>query len=562
MKRSRVLSLTGRVLNVVLLALMALLAVAAFLLLRHSAILPSQANDEVADAWERARAAGSYEFAADVVQRTIPLPSVTNVGRQSRQDTLRLEGETNLRDETMELMLWSQGGSILDAESGVELRIADDVAMARQGNGEWQEMGDFTDAFAPSGDFLAFLSAAKNITREGTESRAGITFTRYSYEIDGPGFALYMRDQMEQHLLEKGKLPPSVQLDAPQTYARMTGSGELWVDANGLPLRQVLHLAFPPGEDNELQAEVTVDFSGFGNGAPLAGSEANGTLAALLAWRPSPLLWTHLGLTVLLAAGAVLAVRRRESRRMYTAMVTVVITSMVISPLAQTQQAVAFAASYDARAATQEQQADAADRQRAIAEEAATSDFDPHASPLAVAGASLPNRGALLAAQTQTNGAACRLNETELLSTSTQNSDADSLTDYQECLLGTDPTVPDSDGDQITDTLEIQGFSYGGEMWYSDPLDPDTNKDGIPDTQEWLLTDTPPDTDNDGTPDLFDEDNDGDGIIDRLDLSPFQTTAVISSTTGTVASSTQLFGETAPLPVIVDGLQPDQPAFV
>ena len=41
--------------------------------------------DPVTAAWEKARAAGSYEFSSDVTQITIPVAQVTNIGRQSRK---------------------------------------------------------------------------------------------------------------------------------------------------------------------------------------------------------------------------------------------------------------------------------------------------------------------------------------------------------------------------------------------------------------------------------------------------------------------------------------------
>jgi len=71
-------------------------------------------------------------------------------------------------------------------------------------------------------------------------------------------------------------------------------------------------------------------------------------------------------------------------------------------------------------------------------------------------------------------------------------------------------------------------------MWYTNPLEADTNRDGLGDGQEWNVGKTtapsdtgapsgagkPYDTDGDGEPDLFDRDNDGDGVPDSLDLSP------------------------------------------
>ena len=107
------------------------------------------------------------------------------------------------------------------------------------------------------------------------------------------------------------------------------------------------------------------------------------------------------------------------------------------------------------------------------------------------------------------------------------------LTDGQEVLrVGTDPTLKesDSDGDGISDYVEVAGFDYAGQHWYTDPLNPDTNNDGRLDSEECrLLTGvkTPPvvtqaecDKDNDGKLDLFENDDDNDGVPDRVDVSP------------------------------------------
>ena len=44
--------------------------------------------------------------------------------------------------------------------------------------------------------------------------------------------------------------------------------------------------------------------------------------------------------------------------------------------------------------------------------------------------------------------------------------------------MGTNPYLFDSDGDLITDTLEIEGFTFNSQQFYSDPLNRDTNEDG------------------------------------------------------------------------------------
>ena len=74
------------------------------------------------------------------------------------------------------------------------------------------------------------------------------------------------------------------------------------------------------------------------------------------------------------------------------------------------------------------------------------------------------------------------------------DTDEDGLYDLQELLIQTDPTRKDSDGDGLTDGLEMQGwlFTYGfypdgspkETMVYPNPLNPDSDLDGISDLEE------------------------------------------------------------------------------
>lgn len=121
------------------------------------------------------------------------------------------------------------------------------------------------------------------------------------------------------------------------------------------------------------------------------------------------------------------------------------------------------------------------------------------------------------------------------------NCDGDDLDDLVELYeLGTWIDAVDSDDDGISDGAEVAGFNLNGKTWYLDPRNPDTNGDGLQDVLECpqradIRTDgtldtafTPgvcQDTDGDQTPDVFDYDNDGDGVPDSADSSPntFQT---------------------------------------
>lgn len=97
------------------------------------------------------------------------------------------------------------------------------------------------------------------------------------------------------------------------------------------------------------------------------------------------------------------------------------------------------------------------------------------------------------------------------------DTDGDGLTDSEEDTLGTDPNDSDTDGDGLSDGQEVEEGT--------DPLDPDSDDDGLLDGEE-VSQGTDPnnsDTDNDGLgdgeevdlgTDPTDSDSDGDGISD------------------------------------------------
>jgi hypothetical protein len=538
MKRPRSLNLLWGILGVLILAT-----------LIYPTIASSDEQDSIKAAWQRAREAGSYRFAADVVQTTVPLPTVTNVGRQSKRDALRIEGQTNLPDQTMRLTLWSQGGSVLSAESGVEVRVEGDRAFARRGAESWQEVNDFTGLFAPEGDFLAYLAAARDVVNQGTETRqisnlqSPITFTRYTFEINGPGFAAYLRDQLQQHLTEKGELPPGVSLDLPRQYTGMTGQGELWVGADGLPLRQIIHLQFPPrSDDHQIEADVTVDFSDFGDGVARAETRSSLAVAGLLTVPlRAPQQATFLAGT--LALVAVMATQSR-SKKLYVALALALIASMVCGPFLQQLQAASFGHRQVAHAQEQEQRQQESEMARTLRDlqSSQAAAFNPHTDPLHPASNPFPSpfnpfpKSADSNPQSDDDGT---------------DTDSDGLTDYQEAQLGTDPSYGDSDGDGVSDYEEVVGFDYNSQTWHTDPLERDTNGDSIGDGQEWNLPGSAHatwDTDGDGAPDLFDRDNDGDGVPDDLDLSPHQSSAT--------------FGGGNPFSLIVNNLEAGKPTYV
>lgn len=509
------------------------------------------AESDLQAVWQRVQESGQYHFSAEIVQTTSPLPSVRNVGRESQEMRLHLEGQTNLPDEYLHLTLWRGGGSVVEANSGMELKVEQGNAFARtSGQETWQPMDDFTGTFAPGGDFLAYVAAAKEVTRHAPEVRQSalgpIEVTRYTFAVDGTRFATHMRAVVTEQLAAKGELPPGLRMDLSRTYREMTGQGELWVGADGLPVQQTLTLTFPPRpDDHQIEAAVTVDFAKF---RPLERSfdPYSPTSRTVVALRKlgsdlsSPRGLLAMGMTPLLLLATVLLVRYRTSRRLYAAVALAVIFTMVGGPLLRTRQFVAFASTQQSKQHEQEAQQEEQETQDNLLASRYQPRMDPHVPPLVQADAEAEQaerRSALLGSSSSTS----TYDDSEYYDDSCEtdpntDQDGDGLTNIEECRLGTLPSEADSDDDGVEDGEEVVGFSLGGQTWYSDPLSADTNNDDLDDGTELTSRDgnaTPDDTDSDGTPDLWDRDNDGDGVSDSQDLSPYFDSREEAGTAGT-----------------------------
>jgi hypothetical protein len=94
----------------------------------------------------------------------------------------------------------------------------------------------------------------------------------------------------------------------------------------------------------------------------------------------------------------------------------------------------------------------------------------------------------------------------------TTDTDGDGLYDSVEAVLGTDFNNTDSDFDRLNDSYEARNNL--------DPLKADSNDDGLPDYFE-VTNVSALDLDGDGYLNQWDFDNDNDGVIDALDMSPF-----------------------------------------
>ena len=159
-----------------------------------------------------------YAFAADVVIKTIPLPTAGKIGRFSKTDSLYLEGTNDLKGQGLEMALWGGGVSVANRDAAYQVRIRDGRTETRAGDGAWQSGEDGAASFAPSGDFLAFLDVAKNVTLadDGASTNRDIActgpncaeLTRYTFDLNSRAYAERLRSISEQQMIRGGMLPP------------------------------------------------------------------------------------------------------------------------------------------------------------------------------------------------------------------------------------------------------------------------------------------------------------------------------------------------------------------
>ncbi|MFP4395024.1 MAG: hypothetical protein ACLFTI_07145, partial [Anaerolineales bacterium] len=552
------------------------LAILTLSLLIALTVHPSQANapapdvpdlpdpyEKVQSAWRRAAELGVYDFATEIVQTTHPAPLVSNTGRASEQMHIYMEGQANVRARELMLMLWQDGAPSTGAptKDGVEIRFAGDQASGRQIGGEWQEMdegsGDFSGAFAPGQDLLAYLAGVENVRLIGEETRiihddSRVAFTHYTFDFDGPAFARHLRDQLEDQLRASGELPLNMTLDTPRQYVETTGAGEIWLDERGLPARLRIHLIYPPNEQGErVQSEVQTDLFNFpveaASSAPPSGQILGKARAIAREQAPSALIFAlGLGFSALLVTGY-------RSRQLYAAVVLAVLASMIVTPLLQSHQTYAFSQKMAAARADQERKTEAETARREAEANLTASTWHPHQDPMAnrqrgdkiaherrsewysdpadYQSALRPSSSSTDALDTDADGLSDAQESFIGTDAARADTDGDGLSDGIEALtLGTDPLSADSDGDQILDNVEVAGFEYAGKHWYLDPNNPDTNGDGRMDALECpelvgigdasALHGAICDPDGDGVPNPFDFDDDNDGVPDEIDLSP------------------------------------------
>jgi len=538
-------------------------------------------EEAVKHAWQQARESGAYHYTTEIVQTTYPAPSLENAGRTAHEEQLIIEGEINLPQRQMHMTLWKDGRSVLDPvrqaqgrpDSGLQVRVEGEKAYGRGPGQDWQEIEDFSDLFAPGDDVLGYLAGAKNVRRAETRTvklGAEQQYTRYTFDVDGLTFGRYMRDQLEQYLVERGELPAGITLSMAESYKNLGGQGEIWLTADGWPARLSVTLELPQQRDGRrVKAQIKTDFSHF---APLQQARTPGAWLAGLVRLATPSgryqAATQWALTMISLMLLLVLVNPRRARRLYAAIALATIISLVVTPLLQARQVYAFTEQMTARqSAYAAQQPETPDTPEAEATPEPTPDPAAGGQSLtlehtfAIQGNDIDGMFAGLDARDSDGDGLTDPDEVEI-GTNPKNpdTDGDGLGDEQEAhWLTTSPLNVDSDGDGITDDVEVQGFSNSFGQWYTDPANADTDGDGLLDSLECPQRRRVPDqsspsgvcqdSDGDGTPDVLDRDSDDDGVLDQIDLS------------GEKALS-QSFSDANPLKLVINELTPGSPVLV
>ncbi|MFN8474926.1 MAG: hypothetical protein U0822_22250 [Anaerolineae bacterium] len=268
-----------RLLICALLPTLLVVLAAGYTLTRAASATP---GDAITDALRQARAAASYHVTADAQQTIIPRAVPANAGRTDEKTMLRVDGDV-ARPEGGAADVPADARLTLGTDkksAAVQLLLVGGSAYVGYG-GKWQKVDDPLGATAPQGDYLGYLAAVADVAQADSVKTSAGSMARYTFRVDGPRYADYQLERMETLLA--GQIPDGVKLTRSPLYDRMSGRGELWVDSDGRPRREILDLSLPQTSATEdAQVHLVVDFSRYDEHvppilAPVAG--ANGALA-------------------------------------------------------------------------------------------------------------------------------------------------------------------------------------------------------------------------------------------------------------------------------------------
>jgi hypothetical protein len=486
------------------LLLVPLALIAAWLISALAVAQPNTPAAALQAALQRAADAGSYQIRIDLVQTIYARPDQPPAaGFPDHQGVhLAIDGAFGGVDRARL--------TVKPAETGARLPVANDAPQTfiirgdevyQSAGDAWQKLDDTVPTPGLNTDALSLLKVAQAVQWLDPVERLTGRYQRVTFTLPPREVSRYL-------LQQQGQLSDQNLAVVQAGGAGFGGTGELWIDAQGYPARLALNLDLNRRGEDAYRTLVasTADYSQFG--AQFPASMFDPTIAPLSGAALSPFpgsgltfaQTTQLGALLLaLFAGLALAVwlmarSATRTRRIKMTIVSVIVIAGLIAP------SVAAAAPATANRGAADQPAGVSEllntlqQTRQIAQQ---NRFGPNA----IAAATLSDQG---------------------------DEDGDGLPNGYELQLGTNPLIVDSDLDGLTDVEEVKGFecnySNGATTVQTNPLEPDSNNDGLRDGDEFrngACGFVRKAGEINGTPYPWADDNDNDGVIDGLDLSPF-----------------------------------------
>ncbi len=489
---------------------------------------PLSPDDIIRATLLHAREAGSYRLNATVRQTLLTRGDADPrfaVANPRRQDTLSYAIDGVAQDAFhMRLSLHSgitgDSGSANPNGMARDMLIADGETYVRTGD-TWTLQPNEGSVSGLIGDGLALVALARNARLLPALEHTGIRFERIGFALHSVDVAQWLYEQRGEDIVTARTLAQS------QQRVRYEGEGELWLGTDGLPAHLQLRMTLEQGGATAYQADVLTDADyqdfgarfdarlfdpsiapvSFNDRAPLNLTIPGAAGGQSLVLRASA---TQLMRYGVLAGGSVfvilallfVALNGNRRRRM----VHVVLLVALISPYTTELRATA-----------------------ASALPAPTRDNADLTSTLKTARE--------LTGRTRENqfapGAQSQLSDAS-------DEDGDGLPNGYEIQYGTNPFAADTDLDGLTDREEIVGKTcarMAGDpnpfLVITDPLNPDSNSDGIRDGDEF---DPRHGCGAGDRPNAWNDDNDSDGVPDALDLSPFSASGLLGKVTSTGAT--------------------------